>query len=636
MMRFASLKTGLTATAVALALAWSALLASWHLHGRASLLDRFEATLADLRFIVGGPRPAPEDVVIVAIDDETVREAGRYPLSRTRMARLVRALAQQRPKAIALDVLFLDPAASDADQALADALRDGPAVIAAAAIFPNGGGALEDGGGLANVPVAERVMWPVERLGQAAGVGAANLSTDHSGTPRHVPLLVRERDGIISSLALRTIMVAAGEEAVLSRGAIEVGDVRIATDFGYHMPLRFYGPRGSIRTISAGPILRGEAPAAELRGRLVVVGATATGTSDSFATPFDPVLPGVEVLATAVGNIVARDALARGLTVRRADAAAAVVLAAAAVVLLSLRRIGLGLWLFGAGAAIWTAIAVTAFSAGIWLSMALPIAAALPPALVFVGARLALDRRTERRLETAQAALRRFHPPALADQLVAAPDFLLKPVQQEAAVLFIDLSGFTGVSERIGPEQTRDLLKGLHSVIEEEVTANGGLVLSFMGDGAMIVFGLPKPRPDDAVRALDVAVALTRKVTRWLDALAPDLRRGLGLRVGAHFGTIVASRLGGDTHHITVTGDCVNVASRLLEVAAQHERILAVSTELFDRAHASAQVAGLRFTHAREVCIRGRAQKLEVRFWSRGAVAQVCTPEPQPLASVSG
>ncbi|HEX8663821.1 MAG TPA: adenylate/guanylate cyclase domain-containing protein, partial [Beijerinckiaceae bacterium] len=487
-MRFASLKAALTATAVALALAWSALLASWHLQGRASPLDRFEAPLADLRFLVGGPRPAPQDVVIVAIDDETVREAGRYPLSRTRMARLVRTLAQHRPKVIALDVLFLDPAAPEADQALADALRDGPAAIAAAAIFPAGGSALEDGDDLANAPIAERVMWPVERLRQAAAVGAANLSTDASGTPRHVPLLVRDRDGVVPSLALRATMVAAGKDAVLARGAIEVGDARIATDLGYHMPLRFYGPRGTIRTISAARILRGEAPAAELRGRIVVVGATATGTSDSFATPFDPVLPGVEVLATAVGNIVAGDALVRSPAVRRADAAAAVVLAVAAVVLLSLRRIGLGLWLLGAGAALWMAVAVAAFSAGIWLSMALPVAAAMPPALVFAAARLALDRRAERRLETAQAALRRFQPQALADQLVAAPDFLLKPVRQEAAVLFVDLSGFTGVSERIGPERTRDLLKALHSVVEAEVTAHGGLVLSFMGDGAMIVF----------------------------------------------------------------------------------------------------------------------------------------------------
>ncbi|HEX8664472.1 MAG TPA: adenylate/guanylate cyclase domain-containing protein, partial [Beijerinckiaceae bacterium] len=133
---------------------------------------------------------------------------------------------------------------------------------------------------------------------------------------------------------------------------------------------------------------------------------------------------------------------------------------------------------------------------------------------------------------------------------------------------------------------------------------------------AMIVFGLPKPRPDDAARALAAAVALARRVTRWLDGLAPDLRRALGLRVGAHFGAIVASRLGGDTHHITATGDCVNVASRLLEVAAQHENVLAISAALFDRVRASGRAPLLLFTQERQVRIRGRAQTLQVRFWN--------------------
>jgi adenylate cyclase len=412
-------------------------------------------------------------------------------------------------------------------------------------------------------------------------------------------------------------MTAAAAEPELLRDGVRIGRAAVPTDLGYHMPLRFYGPRGTIRTVSAGSVLRGDAPGAELRGRIVVVGATATGTSDSFATPFDPVLPGVEVLATAVGNIVGGDALARTRTVRRIDAAAAVLLAVSTVLLLSMRRIGLGLLLFGTLAAVFATIVMIAFLLGTWFSLALPLAAAMPPALLYAAGRLALDRHTERRLEATQAAFRRFHSPALAEHLAAAPDFLLEPVQQEAAVLFIDLSGFTGVSEGLGPAKTRDLLKALHSIIEDEVTAGGGLVLSFMGDGAMIVFGLPAPRPDDAARALDAAIGLTERVRQWLDGLAPEVRRRLGVRVGGHLGAIVASRLGGDAHqHITCTGDCVNVASRLLEVAAQQHAVLAISTDLFNRARAASEAPVLGFSEERQVSIRGRSQLLSIRIWN--------------------
>jgi adenylate cyclase len=210
--------------------------------------------------------------------------------------------------------------------------------------------------------------------------------------------------------------------------------------------------------------------------------------------------------------------------------------------------------------------------------------------------------------------MRRFHSPALADRLAATPDYLAEPVQQDAAVLFIDLSGFTSVSERLGPEQTRELLKSLHTVIEDEVTRHGGLVLSYMGDGAMIVFGLPDPRPDDPDRAVSAALALIGHVRTWMDALPDALHEGLGVRVGAHFGPVVVSRLGADTHqHITATGDSVNVASRLLEVASAHHAGVAFSTDLLQALRAPVQVA---LSEEREISIRGRSRPLTVRFWN--------------------
>ena len=92
-------------------------------------------------------------------------------------------------------------------------------------------------------------------------------------------------------------------------------------------------------------------------------------------------------------------------------------------------------------------------------------------------------------------AFRRFQSPAIADTLAKNPRFLLEPVQQNAAILFVDLSGFTGLSEQLGAQRTRDFLKEFHSIIEDEALRYNGYVESFMGDGAMLVFGLPTSRP---------------------------------------------------------------------------------------------------------------------------------------------
>jgi len=133
----------------------------------------------------------------------------------------------------------------------------------------------------------------------------------------------------------------------------------------------------------------------------------------------------------------------------------------------------------------------------------------------------------------------------------------------------------------------------------------------------MILFGLPQAASDDPFRAAQCARGLCVSTQRWLASLPPAVRSRLGFKVGAHFGTIVASRLGGGSyHHITATGDTVNVASRLMEVAAGHEVELALSDELFravgrDRSLFEAGV----LTGPVETRLRGRSGSLDVWFW---------------------
>jgi adenylate cyclase len=140
-------------------------------------------------------------------------------------------------------------------------------------------------------------------------------------------------------------------------------------------------------------------------------------------------------------------------------------------------------------------------------------------------------------------------------------------------------------------------------------------VLTFMGDGAMLVFGLPAPKADDAWRAIEAARGLSHASRAWLAARQAESGRALGVRLGLHYGAVVLSRLGADTHqHITATGDTVNVASRLLEVAKQHGSTLAVSTDAIAAARDAGQDTAplLSLGEIREVAIRGRARPLSV------------------------
>jgi adenylate cyclase len=213
--------------------------------------------------------------------------------------------------------------------------------------------------------------------------------------------------------------------------------------------------------------------------------------------------------------------------------------------------------------------------------------------------------------------LERFQAPAIQKWLARDPDFLAEPVRQNAAVVFIDLSGFTSLSEQLGPDETRDLLKEFHALVDKEAVACSGMITSFLGDGAMILFGLPAAATDDAARAAECAIRLCGSVGRWLASLRTTTPSKLGFKVGAHFGVIIASRLGGGSyHHITATGDTVNVASRLMEVAASHGAELAASDELL---HAAGPDCALlnsgSLNGPEETGIRGRSGSLTIWLW---------------------
>jgi adenylate cyclase len=607
----------LTGGFLAVALLVGAALGALEINGVASPLDRVENVTLDWRFLLAGARPAPPGVVIVAIDDEALSEAGGDAPTREMMARIVRALAASHPRSIAIDVAFLNSRDAEADAELASALKASPAVVAAIGVFDpvDAPGEAAEPGDLALAPKPSSVLWPIEAIRDAAQVGLANVSTDSSGVPRYIPMIYQTPDGVVPSFALAAASQALEAQPVLGPDRIEIAGRLRELDLGYHMPVRFYGPAGSFRRISAARVLRGDLDPEALRDKVVVVGVTAAGATDTFATPFDRVAPGAEVFATAIGNLLAGDGLARTPSTRRVDAVAAVALPVVMIALMAMRRVATGLTLASLVFILWLGGVFLAFVNGYWLSIAAPLASAVPLTVGFAAARSLVERRAGTKIAAERSTLAKFQSPLLLDHLLREPDFLEKPVRQDVAVMFLDLSGSTGVAEALGPERSRDLLGAMQTLVEGEVTAHGGVVITYMGDGVLAVFGLPKPRSDDAARALDTVEALRASMTAWLANLPPAARDHLDFRIGLHFGPAILSRLGSPTQQqITATGDTVNVASRLLEVAKQQHCRIVVTEDLFQAASVPTASPNANAGYAPlTVSIRGRASDLPVR-----------------------
>ncbi|WP_299816586.1 CHASE2 domain-containing protein [uncultured Roseibium sp.] len=577
-----------------------------HLSGRASVLDRAETVLLDLRILINGPRKVSDDIVIVAIDDETVSGTGSYPLGQDDLARLIDKIRQAGARSLGIDILLTGNAQDGGTKNLATALGTLPAVIAAAGQF------MDERSGGSYLPKPDNVLNPLSSLRNEAATGLVNVSTDAGGTPRHIPLVFATRDGPVPSFVLSATGRYLGSDPTLTRNAIRLQERLQPLDYAWHLPLNYYGPRATFRTLSAQSIFDGNVAAGALEDRLVLVGATATGVGDRFSTPFDQILPGVEVLATGIANLLDGSVLVRNITIRRIDAVVSVsimLVALSAVIFLPLAQATI-LYLLLVG--IWLVVITFAYGQGYWFNGALPVAASLPPLVLIAIVREVFDRRQASRFAVANEALSRFQAPGLARRIAEDPGFLLRPVEQDVAILFIDLAGYTGLTERLGPGGTRDVLKAFHTLVVNETARHHGVVLDFMGDGAMICFGIPDARRRDASDACLCAFDLVAAVQEWITS--SDLGEDISdVRVGGHYGPVVLSRLGHETQQqIAATGDCVNVASRLMETGKAFDASLALSVTMLDVADRCTFVP----PRIEAASIRGRRQNVQVALWT--------------------
>ena len=238
--------------------------------------------------------PASDEIIVVAIDNDSVARIGGFPWPRDVHARLLDRLEAARPRAILYDVLFVDP--SPADQALAEAVSSTRPILPLYMEVPGRNGE----------PVS--VIEPIAPLLAAgAEVGHVNLSPDEDGIVRRAWLAEGRGDRLWPHVAALTACRAAGAACDLPRRGEGDGLVRAEP---YLIP--FAGGRQHFRTVPLFAVLEGTVPAEFFTDRIVLVGATASGLGDAYATPLaerNTLMPGVELNANIVQALISGRAI---------------------------------------------------------------------------------------------------------------------------------------------------------------------------------------------------------------------------------------------------------------------------------------------------------------------------------------
>ena len=281
-------------------------------------------------------RPAPEDIVIVAIDEPSLARIGRWPWQRAVHATLIEKIAAAKPRAIGIDLILAEADTRDpeGDKALARALRAHPRIVLPVLMEARPGGPPQP---LPPAPVF---------VAQGTRLGHAHMETDSDGIARS--LFLEEGTGgqiwPAFSLAMAREEPGTGELPGV-RNPREPSDVD-AWSRNHWAHISFSGEPGHIRQISYVKLLAGEVAAEELSGKYVFIGATAAGLGDAYPTPVTGrgrLMPGIELHAHAL------DSLLRGRTIVPASEVANIAWSVAPILLVMLGflflspRIALGL-----------------------------------------------------------------------------------------------------------------------------------------------------------------------------------------------------------------------------------------------------------------------------------------------------
>jgi len=572
---------------------------------RLGALEGLELKSLDLRFrLLSRPERASPDVVLVAIDDKSLEAFKQnhivWKWPRDLYAVLTRYLHRGGARVICFDILFPDPDmdrvnsdAEETDGEFAEAMREAGNVILAAHLRDRDDLLVQEN------PLEHRSRYSIipenagARFGQfpaavlpiplfqrsAAALGAANYEADpQDGVCRRLPLFFLSRGVVFPHLGMAAYMLSkeAQSAQVLPTGELRVASVDIPLDAKGRLLINWYGrggPGGCFRYYSIAPLISSAIaeekgrepilPSSAFRGKIVIVGSSATGLFDFRSTPFTALepYPAMEIYATVVSNLLRRDFLVR---VPSWVPTAAVFLASFLVSLafFYVKKVRLILLIAGLCGIGWLAAALVLFrSHGLWLDVVAPEVSLLTAFCASAVASYQTEGKARRHL---RSVFNRYVSPVVVSEILQqGGEVELGGKEVTVTVFFSDIRDFTAISEKRSPHEVVNMLNDYFSVATEAVLRHEGLVDKYMGDGIMAVFGAPLPNQMHARQACLAALGVQR-ATRQTRPLGAKPWPELETRIGIHTGPVVTGNIGSRLRmDYTAIGDTVNLASRL-------------------------------------------------------------------------
>ena len=560
-------------------------------------------------------RPRPQEirpVVIVDIDEASLKAIGQWPWPRTTVADLVIQITQLGAVAIGFDIIFPEPdrmspaiaersfrgidtetrAKLDSlpsnDEALAEAITHskvavGQAGAASPEVRTAADAALQTGfavrgpdarpylvtfaGLLRNVPVIEQA---------AAGRGLFSIDPESDGIIRRVPVIMTAQGNLVPSLSMEMLRVVTGSSAILVRvdqagvQSVAVPGLEVPTDrngqfwvhFNHHDPERY---------VSAKDVLQGNVPPDRLAGKLVLIGTSAIGLLDLKTTPLDAAIPGVEVHAQILESVLSKSSLVNPNYAIGAELALAVLFGLAIIVAAPMLPASIVIVLGGCLIAGLIGLSLYLFvEHNLLIDFTYPLISSWLIYLVLTFVNYFREQKQRRQI---RSAFGYYLSPHMVEQLARSPEKLvLGGEERRMTILFSDVRGFTTISEHYkdDPQGLTRLMNRFLTPLTNAIIERKGTIDKYIGDAIMAFWNAPVDDDEQEANACEAALEMLTRA----ETLNGELKREaetnggmympLRIGIGLNTGPCVVGNMGSDFRfNYSVLGDTVNLASRL-------------------------------------------------------------------------
>lgn len=586
-----------------------------------SLPDSLDNRLRDYLFTIRGELPHNQNVVIVDIDETSIKSLGQWPWSRDKLAKILENLTLANVGIVGLDIVFAEEDRTSPHKILQDLKiykKDVPnydlefanVVEYSPVILGYQFDLVKKDNANAKVPQIPAIFIEKDKpqdnksylieayntilnipqiQDKAYSSGFFNNIPDDTGIIRSVPLIISYDDTIYPSLALEVIRVINDTQKVVVQydengiSNIVLDDISIPTDRYGRMLINFRGPERSFKYISAIDIYNNSFDKSEIDGKIVLIGTSAAGLFDLRATPFDSIFPGVEVHANIIDNILMQDFIYKASWLDGANILIIFVLSIIIVMLTTYTTFWANPIIFISFSTSYLFLVYNLlFDYGIVLNILFPIATVLIASIMTTLFDYFYNIKKEEAIKAKFAS--KVSKNVMDDILKNIDKNEFSAKSKEVTIFFSDIRGFTNISEKLDAKELISFLNRYMQPMSEIIIKYQGTIDKFIGDAIMAYWNAPI----DIKNHCDLALKASLEQLEVLEKLNVELQKEnlpkIDIGIGLNTGTVIVGEMGSSLRSdYTVIGDTINLGSRVESLCKYYDSKLNISNFTKDK-----------------------------------------------------